>query len=466
MACCNLNQEDSFYDAEPVDNVYTINYEANFGFKMAEEREAVKHIFKELHDILTAREVELLSLLEAVGRKIEGAITERQLQLDKLQKTLNDLSHSLRDNHMLSTLNESQKPVIRMISEIEEQCVKMCKIRISASVESLTQTILEFGKIEHEFDDEHSWVQLDKINSISLTEASNMYKDRNNPVWVSDIPTVTSFIMTSGLIPTRQLAINRTTNMVAIADKTQERVHIFTQDGEHVHCVKPGIGAPIGVVFTCDHLFVTSSGVLAKISTDGWVVKNIHKEENFSFSVLDSWKDNVYACIQDSTSIAIFSGNDLAYNGLVSFHVRNIDENRCFSDFKVVGDSYYVLFCHSNGWLSEFNLFRSDEYPLQEYSKEGVHIRNIVSGGVLKAPAYFCFDDYGNILVTNIGTFQDEIIILSETGAAIGSVGTFWLFGLRQPTKSVCNPSGIVYNSNGKILVACTFTNYPVLQAY
>ena len=465
MACRNVNPEDYFYDAESADNLYTINYEANFASKMAAEREKVKQIFRQLHETLTAREGELVALLEVVGQKIRSAISERQQQLDKLQRTLNELSVSLRDNHMLSTLHETQRPMLRRISELGDQCDKLSMVVISTSVEALQQAIQQFGQIEYEGGAEPNSTHSNKTNSISVEEASVMYKGRSNPVWVSNIPNETSFIMKSGLIPTRQLAINRTSGMVVIADRSQECVHVFTEEGTFVHCVKPGIGPPIGVVFACNHLFVTSSGVLAKISTDEWVVKNTHSENNFTFSVLDSWRDKVYACLPDNTGIAMFCEN-LTYNGVVSLQVENINEDRCLSDFKVVGNSFYVLFCHSKGWLSEFSLFRSDEYPLQEYSSEGRHVRNIVSGDLLKAPAYFCFDDYSNILVTNIGTFHDEIVILSEDGTNIGSVGTFWLFGLFQPTKSVCNPTGIVCNSKGNILVACTFTNYPVLQAY
>ena len=466
MACNDSHTEDNFYDAVPVDNVYSVDYEANFMSRVDEEKEVVRNVFRHLREVIDARELELLALLEAVGRKIGGVVKERQEQLDKLQKTVNDLSHSLRENHMRDTLSESQRPVLQKISEIGDQCLKMSKIGVSADVETLAQAVRDFGKIEYEYSDESSCLHLEKINSISLTEASEMYKGRDDPVWVSDIPTEYSFIMKSGLIPTRQVAINRVTNSVAIADNTQECVHVFTQDGQYVQCVKPDIGAPIGVVFACGHLFVTSSGVLAKISTDEWVIKNIKREDNFTFSVMDSWNDNVYVCLPENTGIALFSGEDLIHSGVVSLQVESVDQDRCISDFKVVGNSFYILFCHSNGWLSEFSLFRSDEFPLQEYSKEGNHVRNVVCGDVLKAPAYFCFDDHGNILVTNIGTFHDEIVILSEKGTAIGSVGTFWLFGLLKPKKSICNPTGVVYSSNGKILVACTFTNYPVLQAY
>ena len=463
MACRNVNPDEDFYDTEPETDRYTVDFEANFASRLSVEREMLKQVFRELHGSLAAREVELLALLEMTGHKIVSAIAERQQQLDKLQRTINELSVNLRDNYMLSTLHETQRPMLKLISELADECDKLSMVVVSLNVETLQQAIQQFGQIEHELAEPSC---SHKKNSISLAEASDMYKGRSDPVWVSNIPNETSFIMKSGLIPTRQLAINRTSGMVAIADKSQERVHVFTEEGNYVRCVKPGIGPPIGVVFASNHLFVTSSGVLAKISTDEWVVKNTHNENNFTFSVLDSWRDNVYACLPDSNGIAMYSEEDITYNGLVSLQVESVDKDRCLSDFKVVGNSFYVLFCHCNSWLSEFCLFRSDEYPLQEYSREGTHVRNIVSGDILKAPAYFCFDDYSNILVTTIGTFHDEIIILSEEGANVGSVGTFWLFGLFQPTKSVCNPSGIVFNSKGNILVACTFTNYMVLQAY
>ena len=465
MASKNVNSEESFYDAEPEPNLYTVDYEANFANKMSVERDKVKLAFRELRESLTAREGELLGLLEMLGQKIGNAIAEKQQQLDKLQRTINDLSISLRDNHMLSTLQETQRPMLRRIGEIRDQCEKLSMVVVNTNMETLQQAIHQFGQIDHGYAAETSNC-LDKENSISREEASDMYKGRSNPKWVSSIPNETSFIMKAGLVTTRQLAINRTSGMVAVADKAQERVHIFTEEGDYVQCVKPDIGPPLGVVFACDHLFVTSPDVLVKISTDEWVVKNTHHEANFSLGVLDSWRDNVYVSLPDDRSIAMFSGGDLTHNKLVSLEVESVNEDRRLGDFKVVGDSFFVLFRQGKSWLSEFNSFSCDEYPLQEYTMDGRQVRSIVSGGILKAPAYFCFDDFGNILVTTLGTFHDEILILSEDGTSIGSVGTFWLLELFQPTKGVCNPSGIVCNSKGNILVACTFTNYPVLQAY
>ena len=456
--------DQQFYDAES--DGAAQNYEINFTEKMTNERDLLKHIFRELHDLLTAREQELLDVLDTVGQKIGRAIGERQQQLDKLHQTLAELSVNLKDNQMLSTLHESQKPVLRLINQLGEECDKISKIGVKALVTSLQEEIRQFGKIEYEFEEEPSWVHLDRINSISAVEASELYKNRTSPTWVAKIPTESKFIMKSGLIPTRQLAINRAGNQVALADKSQECIHIFMQDGTYFNCIKPSIGPPQGVVFHSDSLFVTSPSILAQISMDDWVVKSTYQEKNFAFSVLDSWSDNVYACLPDSVAVAIFGSGALDYKGLVSFQVENVNKDRTISDFKVVGGCYYVLFCHSQGWLSEFSLFKKEESPLQVYSGEGIHIRSIASGENLKAPAYFCFDEYNNILVTNIGIFHDEIVILSEDGSLIGSVGKFWLFGLLQPTKSVCNPTGIVCTANGVILVACTFTNYPVLQAY
>ena len=410
------------------------NPRQDFSKQINETRKSIKDRFKKSHEALVARENILLARVDSIEREYNQKI---QLQ--------NELNQSLSEAKSYSPekLKEYQLTKIResIITHIDKRLTELTA-DTDTNIEFVWDNLFE--------------TDIEQLGSIKLNDQMNMSPTRTFSPQVKPVvpdyktkhlPTAYRCKKSSDkkspgeLNGPRCMSIHYKSGNIYIADKYNDRVQVFSYNGDYLFMFGEKMNLPIGICVFQDTVFVTqwNSCCVNMYELEGKLMKSVgtygNGEAQFrtphGIDVSDR-NHNIYVCDRFNNRVQILT-EELKYHSMLGIGMFTHP-----LDIKVTLDRVLVL-DESNPCMFIFN-------------SEHLLINSIITRGNDKQtsdPCSFDIDrdynimmsDYNNPCVYVFNKEGEQIHKFGKQGEGIGEFS---------------GPYGIVLDNTGRIIVVCS----------
>ena len=405
----------------------------NFVEQIKVTRKSIQDSFKKSHEALRVRESNLLSRVDEIEKEYNSKTQEMKELLESLNNIKSLSSNTLKSNKVTDTREGVTALINQKIAEL------------TADIDST---------IEFEWDSLFE-TDIEQLGSIKLNGQINISPTRTfspqvKPVVpdykAKQLPTAYCCKKSSEqkapgeLYTPRGIAVHYKTGNIYIADLSNNRVQVFTCNGDYLFMFNEKMTQPVGICITHNRVLVTqyNGHCITMYELEGKLIKSVGSkgsgEAQFNcphgLAVSDR-TNNVYVCDLGNNRIQIFT-EDLKFHSMLGIGVFNQPR-----DIKVTRDRVLVL-DESNPCMFVFN-------------SNHVLTNRLITRGDGKQTNYpVCFDidreyniimsDYSNHCVYVFNQEGEEIHRIGKSGQGIGEF---------------INPWGIVLDNTGRIVVVC-----------
>ena len=410
------------------------NPKQDFSKQISETRKSIKDRFKKSHEALVARENILLERVDSIEREYNQKI---QLQ--------NELNESLSEakSYDPEKLKEYQLTKIResIITHIDNQLMELT---------TDTDTNIEFVW-DNQFETE-----IEQLGSIKMNDQMNISPTRTfspqvKPVVpdykTKQLPTAYRCNESSDkkfpgeLNNPKCMSIHYKSGNIYIADQYNNRVQVFSYNGDYLFMFCEKMYLPIGICVFQNTVFVTQWGghCVNMYELEGKLMKSVGSKGNgeaqFNYPLgidVSDRNHNIYVCDSDNNRVQILT-EELKYHSMLGIGLFTNPR-----DIKVTRDRVLVL-DESDPCMFIFN-------------SEHLLINRIITRGSDKQtnnPYSFDIDrdynimmsDYSNDCVYVFNKEGEQIHKFGKQGQGIGEFFRAW---------------GIVLDNTGRIIVVCS----------
>ena len=409
------------------------NTRIEFSTQLTETRKKIKTSFKRSHEALVARENYLLSLVD----NIESEYSQKAQLQNELTETIRKARSSNIENLKANQLTNTREQVISLLD------TKL--IELTADTDS---------SIEFEWDSLFE-TDIEQLGSIKLNGQTNISPTRTfspqvKPVVpdykAKQLPTAYCCKKSSEqkapgeMNGPRGIAVHYKTGNIYIADTSNNRVQVFSCNGDYLFMFNEKMNHPVGICITHNRVLVTqfSGHCITMYELEGKLIKSVGSKGSGEAQLyyprglaVSDRTNNVYVCDCINNRVQIFT-EDLKFHSMLGIGVFN-----CPRDIKVTRDRVLVL-DENNPCLFVFN------------SNHVLTNRLITRGYGKQTNNPNCFDidreyniimsDYNNHCVYVFNQEGEEIHRIGKNGQGIGEF---------------INPWGIVLDNTGRIVVVC-----------
>ena len=441
-----------------------------FREKMEMERRAMAVNFQRLKDIIDIREREFTEQFDLTCSSVEKEMEEREAQLKSIQQTVMDMTFSMKENSLISTLQIAQQPLMEKLQQLTDELHILSDLKVQSDIGAVEQSIRLFGDTsnpveELEFKDaQPPQDPVPPIPPAPVQEAAPVpdkngvvklpYTARKKCVWSS----YAAGFDIDGLSNPRGVTSCDVTGNVYVADHGNHRIQVCTPDGRPQRSIMDrGMSYPLYITIGLNHneLFVSSHYALIKFSSEGEFLAKCAIQKSSYRGIDKDEKGNIYACEWRNYTIVVHEPANLRVESRITLQTVDISSRRKLNDVKIREKQLYILFAYNGFW----NSFNYKEFPLQVYSFKGEHLKSIASGSILQKPVCLCIDVDGNFLVSDY--WKHVVFVISATGALLGSIGKSG-----DGKEDASYPTGICLNKEGTLLVVSTGRTEGTLQAF
>ena len=405
----------------------------NFVEQIKVTRKSIQDSFKKSHEALRVRESNLLSRVD----EIEKEYNSRTLKMNKFVEDLNKVKSVSSDSLIASELTETRNEVYASIDRKIAELTADTDSSIEFEWDSLFETDIEqLGSI--------------KLNGQTNISPTRTFSPQVKPVVpdykAKQLPIAYCCKKSSEqkapgeLYNPRGIAVHYKTGNIYIADLSNNRVQVFTCNGDYLFIFNEKMNKPLGICITHNRVLVTqyNGHCITMYELEGKLIKSVGSKGSgeaqfnipFGLAVSDR-TNNVYVCDCSNNRIQIFT-EDLKFHSMLGIGV--FDQPR---DIKVTRDRVLVLDCsdpcmfvfNSNHVLTNRLITRGDgKQTNNPYSFDIDREYNII------------MSDYSNHCVYVFNQKGEEIHRIGKNGQGIGEF---------------MNPYGIVLDNTGRIVVVC-----------
>ena len=346
----------------------------------------VRRISKEMRSLIEKKEEaiirELDTIWEEVNSRIEKKKTETQKKLETIEKHRKEMENIFRELNptttpfsQISDATDSVKremdidiPIVKLTWRVDElkDCInRMCRCDLQIQVYNEdTRYQLKWSKCEE-------------------GRGDNQLK---NPFGI---------------------ATNPMNENIYVADQSNNRVQIFSREGEWIRSVKDDeMKNPQNIIFLNQSIYVQCNRAILKLNES---TEKKEKSKSYDFYLRGICADN----------IRIYVGQLNGMN-LIVLTLDLIEENRI---------SLKTVFCKQDTQIRDISLSQelfyilliNTEFPIQAFSREGILTRCVVKKDNINSAYCFCLDQQHNILVADFG--DSKVKIFSNEGKLLTQFG-------------------------------------------
>ena len=409
------------------------NSVTEFSKQITEARKKIQTSFKRSHEALVARENRLLSQIDSI-----------EAEYNQKVGLINELTESVRNTKAYSI--ESLKA--NQLNSTREQVISLLDTKL-AELSADTDSSIEF-----EWDSLFE-TGIEQLGSIKLNRQTNISPSRTfsphvKPVVpdykAKQLPTAYCCRKSSQqkapgeLNVPRCIAVHYKTGNIYIADTNNDRVQVFTCNGDHLFMFDGKMNLPFGICITHNRVLVTqcSGHCINMYELEGKLIKSVGSKGSgeaqfnnpFGLSVSDR-TNNIYVCDYSNNRVQVLT-EDLKFHSMLGIGAFNQPR-----DIKVTRDRVLVL----------------DESDTCMFVFDSNHIltNRLITRGTGKQTNYpACFDidreyniimsDYSNHCVHVFNQEGEEIHRIGKEGQGIGEFKKPW---------------GIALDNAGRIVAVC-----------
>ncbi|KAI6660200.1 E3 ubiquitin-protein ligase TRIM71-like [Oopsacas minuta] len=404
----------------------------NFPTQIKESRKKIQDCFKRSHEALQLRESILLSRIDQIEKDYNSKTQEMNSLVEALNKEMTQATETLSANK----LSETHKQICSIIeSKITE---------LTAETDS---------SIAFEWNNQFE-TDIEQLGSIRLNSQTNISPTSTFPPQVKPVvpdykakqlPTAYYCKRSDKIAPGELnyptgIAIHYQTGNIYIADMNNNRVQVYTSNGDYLFMFSGKMNKPIGICISQNKVFVTQwqGHCINMYELKGKLIKSVGSyrkgEAQSSFpNALDvsDRNSNVYVCDCSNNQVQILT-QELKFHSMLG-----IDLFKYPRDVKVTRDRVLVL---------------DDSDPCMfVFNSDHVLTNRLITRGVGKQTNFpYCFDidrDY-NIIMSDY--YNHCVYIFNQEGEQIHKFGKEG-----QGIGEFYYPWGIALDNTGHIIVVC-----------
>ena len=409
------------------------NPKQDFSKQISETRKFIKDRFKKSHEALVARENILSVRVDSIEREYNHKI---QLQ--------NELTQSL--SEAKSFLNEKLKP--NQLTVAREQIITILDKQLTEQTAD-TDTKIEFVW-DNLFENDIEQLGSIQINDEMKISPTRTFSPQVKPVVpdykTKQLPTAYRCKKSSDkkspgeLNYPRHMSIHYKTGNIYIADECNNRVQVFSCNGDYLFMFSEKMSRPVGICVFQNTVFVTqySSHCVNMYELEGKLMKSVGSngdgEAQFKCPCgidVSHRNHNIYVCDYGNNRVQILT-EELKYHSMLV-----IDLFTHPRDIKITQGRVLVL-DESDPCMFIFN---SEHYLINRIITRG-------SGNQTNHPHSFDIDRDYNIIMSDYS--NDCVYVFSKEGKQIHKFGK-----QGQGIGEFNCPYGIVLDNTGRIIVVC-----------
>ncbi|KAI6648961.1 Cell surface protein [Oopsacas minuta] len=386
--------------------------QTKFPEQIKESRRKIRDCFKRSHEALQLRESILLS------------------HIDEIEKDYN-----IKNQEMQELLE-----ALRIESLINKQIEEL-------TVDTDSSIAFEWN---NQFETNIEQLGSIKLNSQTIISPNHTFPPQVKPVVpdykAKQLPTAYCCNHSNKKVPgelnyPRGIAIHYQTGNIYIADRDNNRVQVFTSNGDYLFMFSENMYGPVGICISQSKVFVTQylGHCINKYELEGKLIKSVGSYGNgeaqldvpLGLDVSDR-NSNVYVCDFLNNRVQIFS-QELKFHSILEIDLFNHPR-----DVKVTRDRVLVLDM-SDPCMFVFN---SDHVLTSRLITSG-------DGEQTKLPLRFDIDRDHNIIMSDYNNHC--VYIFNQEGEQIHKFGK-----KGQGIGEFYHPGGIALNNTGHIIVVCS----------
>ena len=413
------------------------NPKQHFSKQVSETRKSIKDRFKKSHEALVARENILLARVDSIEHEYNRKIQQQNELNQSLTETKSYHAEKLKANQ-LTTIRE------QMLSLIDKQLTELTA-DTDTNIEFVWDNLFE--------------TDIEQLGSIKLNDQMNISPTRTfspqvKPVVpdykTKQLPTAYRCKKSSDnkapgeLNCPRCMSIHYKSGNIYIADENNNRVQVFSYNGDYVFMFSEKMNIPRGICVFQNTVFVTqySGHCVNMYELEGKLMKSVGSNGNgetqfnglHGIDVSDR-NHNIYVCDYSNNRVQILT-EELKYHSMLGIGLFTNPR-----DIKVTRYRVLVL---------------DDSDPCMFiFNSEHLLINRIITRGSDKQtnhPYSFDIDRDYNIMMSDY--YNDCVYVFNKEGEQIHKFGK-----QGQGIGEFYGPWGIVLDNTGRIIVVCRKDN-------
>ena len=411
----------------------TAQVDTDFASQIKETRKRIQDTFSKLHEALITRERILVSQVDRIEKEYVIKAKEMRSLMESLNSIKTISSSVLKLNQATDIREELHDSIDRKIA------------KLTADTDS---------SIEFEWDSLFE-TDIEQLGSIKLNDRTNISPSRTfsphvKPVVpdykAKQLPTAYCCKKSSQqkspgeLNDPRGIAVHYKTGNIYIADAYNDRVQVFTCNGDYLFMFGGKMNHPFGICITHNRVLVTQclGHCINMYELEGKLIKSVgsngRREAQFNYPfglAVSDLTNNIYVCDFHNNRVQILT-EDLKFHSMLGIGAFNHP-----LDIKVTRDRVLVLDV-SDTCMSVFD-------------SNNILTNRLITRGTGKQTNYpVCFDidrEYNIIMSDNS---NHCVYVFNQEGEEIHRIGKEG-----QGIGEFINPRGIALDNAGQIIVVC-----------
>ena len=375
------------------------------------KKEEVKSNFQQLHGLLAVRETFLLKEMDEVFTRARQEVTEKRNILQELYTARESLERDLVNNKLKKLL---EKNLLAIEDEIRvARGVNVGWLELDWKREQLEQSMIDVCKVV-------------TLNEKPVTIVD--YSEKKCPVWSRE--GTGSAEITNPM----QIAIDRTTQNIFVADYDASRIQVFDEEGNHLYKISTP-QEPVGIALTDELIFVSTKENLVKIEkSNNKTIKSV-KTEKLVWGITTNSQSDIYGCEDENQSIIVLD-KDLKFMKRIELKSTQLKSYTQTQSIQLYKDNMYVMFD------------KCPPFHLQIFTLQGDLVRCLIERSEIRWSYFFSIDQLGNIIVADWG--GNQIKIFSKEGEVLHTITSDMLPGDREFN----HPHGVAIDKQNRIIIS------------
>ncbi|KAI6649917.1 PEP-CTERM domain protein [Oopsacas minuta] len=410
----------------------TPEVDLNFITQIKESRKKIRYCFNKSHEALQFRESILLSHIDQIEKDYNNKTREMNSLIEALNKEMAQATETLSANKLAETHKQIRSIIENKITELTAETDSSIEFEWNNQFET---DIEQLGSIKH--------------NSQTIISPTRTFPPQVKLVvpnyTAKQLPIAYCCNNSEKNAPgelnyPRSIAIHYQTGNIYIADKLNDRVQVFTSNGDYLFMFSEKMNKPIGICISSNTVFVTQfdGHCINTYELVGKLIKSVGSKGNgeaqfynpHGVDVYDG-NSNVYVCDFYNKRVQILT-QELKFHSMLG-----IDLFKHPLDVKVTRDRVLVL-DRSDSCMFVFN---SDHVLTNRLITRG-------DGKQTNNPSRFDIDRDYNIIMSDYSNHC--VYVFNQEGEQIHKFGNEG-----QGIGEFINPWGIALDDTGRIIVVC-----------
>ena len=203
------------------------------------------------------------------------------------------------------------------------------------------------------------------------------------------------------------ISTNPVNDNIYVADKWNNRVQIFSIEGELIRSVRDEeMNQPYNILFHDQSIYVQCYRAILKLNES---TEKREMSKSYDFYLRGICTDNIHIYVgnRDGMNLIVLT-LELIEEDRISLKTEFCKQNNLIRDISLSQELFYILFNNS-------------EFTIQAFSREGILTRCVVKKDSINCAYCFCLDQQHNILVADHG--DSKVKIFSNEGELLTQFG-------------------------------------------